>query len=260
MASDSLASRLLTVWGERRRDRRVGTRERWEGGPLWGWSNVAEAGFTGSRLQDWSGWISRHHPAPSAKVADSIPRSAASDDLRPGHTFFRLASRSRGMVADGVHILLAIALVYVCFRTTEAGPYLVAALVASVPDVDLFVFQPLIEMGYVEGIVWGHRGVTHSVFAGVLVVALAAAVGPWRPAAIGFGSHVAFDLVTGGVRLFAPLSSEMVGASAGWLLFNLLGSLVAGAVLVAAIVRMDPEPTTVVLADSFPTGNSDRRE
>lgn len=151
------------------------------------------------------------------------------------------------MVADGVHILLAIALVYLCFRTTEAGPYLVAALAASIPDVDMFLFHPLIELGYVEGIVWGHRGVTHSLFVGLLFVGLVAAVGPWRPAALGFGSHVAFDLVTGGVRLFAPLSAEMVGLSAGWLLFNLLGSLIAGAVLVVAIVRMDPEPTSLAI-------------
>ena len=162
------------------------------------------------------------------------------------------------MVADGVHILLAIALVYLCFRTTDAGPYLVAGLGASVPDVDMYLFRPLIELGYVDGVVWGHRGATHSVFMGLLLVALVAMVGPWRPAALGFGSHVTFDLVTGGVRLFAPASAALVGVSGGWLLFNLLATIVAATVLVTAIVRMNPGPERFVAPELLPTAVSDR--
>jgi len=55
------------------------------------------------------------------------------------------------MVATGVHILISLALVVLLFRSERPEPYLVTALAAAVPDIDTFVFRPLIELGYLEG-------------------------------------------------------------------------------------------------------------
>lgn len=142
------------------------------------------------------------------------------------------------MVATGVHILLALALVLLVVRSERAEPYLVAALAATVPDADTFVFRPLIELGYVSSVVWTHRGLTHSLLAGFVVVTLLSAFGPWRPAAIGFGSHLVFDMLSGGIRLFAPVDRTLYGISLDWLLLNALTSAFAIVVLLGGLLEM----------------------
>lgn len=142
------------------------------------------------------------------------------------------------MVATGVHILLSLALVLLVVRSERPEPYLVAALAATVPDADTFVFRPLIELGYVSSVAWTHRGLTHSLLAGFVVVALLSAFGPWRAAAIGFGSHVVFDMLSGGVRLFAPVEQTLYGVSLDWLLLNMFASAVAVAVILSGLLGM----------------------
>lgn len=126
------------------------------------------------------------------------------------------------MVADGAHILLSLSLVLVIFRTRRAEPYLVAVLAASFPDVDIFVLHPLVENGYVDGVIWTHRGLTHSLSVGVLLILILSYFGPWRPAVVGFFSHVFFDFLTGGVRLFAPLDSSLYGFTVDWTVANVI--------------------------------------
>ena len=140
------------------------------------------------------------------------------------------------MVATGVHILIGLALVLLIVPSERPEPYLVAALAAAVPDIDTFVFRPLVELGYVSSIVWTHRGLTHSLLAGLVGVALLSAVGPWRAAAIGFGSHVAFDMLSGGVRLFAPVDQTLYGITLDWLLLNMLTSAVAVVVILGGLL------------------------
>jgi inner membrane protein len=142
------------------------------------------------------------------------------------------------MVADGVHILLSLALVLIVFRSKRPEPYLVTTLAAAVPDIDIVVFPLLTDLGYVDGILWSHRGLTHSLLAGVVVIALLSAFGPWRAAAIGFGSHVFFDFMTGGVRLFAPFDHALYGFSFDWVLLNLLTSAFAVAVILVGLFGM----------------------
>ncbi len=143
---------------------------------------------------------------------------------------------SKTMVATGVHILLSLALILVLRRPGRPEPSLVGALAAAVPDSDTFVFRPLVNSGYVEGVLWSHRGLTHSLLGGIVVVALLSSVGPWRPAAIGFGSHVGFDFLSGGVRLLAPLDRTLYGLSFDWLLLNALTSAVAVTVILGGLL------------------------
>ncbi|WP_408960122.1 metal-dependent hydrolase [Natrinema sp. 74] len=148
------------------------------------------------------------------------------------------------MVADGVHILLGLALALIVFRSRRPEPYLVTALAAAFPDSDIIIFRPLVELGYVEGVLWAHRGLTHSLPVAVVVVALLSAVGPWRAAAIGYGSHILFDYLTGGVRLFAPFDYALYGQSFDWLLVNLLTSVFAVTVILGGLLGLKYEPKT----------------
>ncbi|WP_132057967.1 metal-dependent hydrolase [Halorussus amylolyticus] len=128
------------------------------------------------------------------------------------------------MVADGIHILLGVALVMILLRTQQVEPYLVVVPCGGLPDLDRYLFAPLLYRGYVTGALWTHRGITHSLFAMGLVVLLAASVGQWRAAAIGYGSHLLADIATGGVRLLAPFDRTPYGLYYDWM----LGNLVAG--------------------------------
>ena len=145
------------------------------------------------------------------------------------------------MVADGAHILLGLALVVVVFRSRRPEPYLVTALAAAFPDSDIVIFHPLVELGYVEGAMWTHRGLTHSLPVAVIVVAVLSYFGPWRAAAIGYGSHILLDYLTGGVRLFAPLDHALYGQSFDWLLMNLLTSVFAIVVILGGLLGMKYE-------------------
>lgn len=142
------------------------------------------------------------------------------------------------MVATGVHILFGLALVTLVGRSKRAEPYLVVALAAAIPDADTFIFRSLVEFGYVGGVLWSHRGLTHSLFAGVVVVALCSYFGPWWAAAIGFGSHIATDLLSGGIRLLAPLDNTLYGLSLDWLLLNTLTSIFAVTVILGGLIGM----------------------
>lgn len=124
------------------------------------------------------------------------------------------------MVADSIHILFGMALVAVLVRARRPEPYLVAALAAALPDIDIFLFEPLVSNGAVSNAVLAHRGFTHSLFAFATFVLAAWAIGQWLPAAIAYGSHLFADSVTGGVMLFAPVSTELYGFSFDWILSN----------------------------------------
>lgn len=136
------------------------------------------------------------------------------------------------MVADGVHILLAVALVIVVLRTDRAEPYLIAILAAGIPDLDRYLFTPLLYSGYLTGPVWTHRGITHSLVAFLLFVAIARSVGHWRAAALGYGSHLVADYFTGSIRLFAPFSPRPYGLYYDWM----LGNVVAGSFAVVVVL------------------------
>ena len=142
------------------------------------------------------------------------------------------------MVATGVHILVGLALIMLMGRSRRPEPYLVAALAATVPDSDTFVFQPLVELGYVAGALWSHRGLTHSLLGGVIVVALLSYFGPRWAAAMGFGSHLVLDAFSGGVQLFAPLDQTLYGLSVGWLLLNSLTSAVAVPMILGGLLAL----------------------
>ncbi|MFC6826962.1 metal-dependent hydrolase [Halopelagius fulvigenes] len=135
------------------------------------------------------------------------------------------------MVADGVHVLVALAVVFLAFRAERPEPYLVAALAAIFPDIDVYLLPVLVDSGYVHGPVWAHRGMTHSLLGGCVVVLGLSYFGPWRAAAAGFISHIALDFVTGGVYLLAPVTSVRYGVSGGWLLLNMLASVVSVTVI-----------------------------
>lgn len=142
------------------------------------------------------------------------------------------------MVATGVHILFSLAVVVLLFRSRRAAPYLVAALAAAVPDADTFIFRPVVALGYVDGALWSHRALTHSILGCVVLIVLLSAVGPWRAAVVGVGSHIALDLLSGGVRLLAPVDDTMYGLSVDWLLLNALTSAVAVAVILGGLLAM----------------------
>lgn len=141
------------------------------------------------------------------------------------------------MVADGAHILLSMALVLLILRERQPEPYFVAVLAASIPDADKFVFTPLIELGYIEGVIWFHRGVTHSLLFGVLLVFVLSIFGPWRAAVIGVFSHLCLDFLTGGVRLLIPLDNGLYGLEFNWLLTNVLAMVVAVTILFTRVVQ-----------------------
>ena len=152
------------------------------------------------------------------------------------------------MVADAVHILLGLALVALLYRSRSVGPYLVAVIGASFPDVDVFLFHLLLPE--LTGPAWSHRGITHSIFAAVAFTALAGVVDARGPAAVGYLSHVAFDFVTGGVRLFAPFGAELYGTSLGWYATNGVVSAFSLVGILATVVALD---TDVELA--WPAGD-----
>jgi len=153
------------------------------------------------------------------------------------------------MVADGVHIVLGVAVVVAAMRPRDPEPYVVAVLATAIPDLDKFVLPPLLYSGVVSGPAWTHRGVTHSLFAIVLFVALAALVGQWRPALLAFGSHVVADAATGGVRFFAPVSIRTYGFHYDWIWSNLVAGGAAVVVLVGwlFVLATDVDPRTVLL-------------
>lgn len=153
------------------------------------------------------------------------------------------------MVADGVHVLFGIALVMVLLRTRRVEPYLIVVLAASLPDLDRYLFVPFLYRGYLVGPLWTHRGITHSLVCMALFVAVAYAVGHWRAGAVGYGSHLAADYATGGIRLFAPFDDALYGLYLDWMLGNIVvGSFSAivmlvglGVMLTAPEGRDDPE-------------------
>ncbi|SDE88070.1 metal-dependent hydrolase [Halorientalis regularis] len=140
------------------------------------------------------------------------------------------------MVADGAHILLSMALVYLLLRERRPEPYFVAVLAASIPDADKFVFTPLVRLGYLDGVVWFHRGVMHSLLFGAILVAVLSLFGSRRAAIIGVVSHLCLDFLTGGVRLLVPLDNGLYGLEIGWLLTNVAAMVVAATILFAGLV------------------------
>ncbi|OLZ40288.1 metal-dependent hydrolase [Natrinema saccharevitans] len=123
-------------------------------------------------------------------------------------------------------------------RSRRAAPYLVAALAAAAPDADTFLFRPLVELGSVDGALWSHRALTHSLLGGLVLIGLCSAVGPWRAAVLGVGSHIALDLVSGGVYLLTPVDDTVYGTSVDWLLLNATVSAVAVTVVLGGLLAM----------------------
>ena len=142
------------------------------------------------------------------------------------------------MVADGVHVLLGPALVLVLLRTERVEPYLVAMLFAGLPDIDRYLFSPLIAGGYLTGPLWAHRGITHSLLVMALFVGVAYLMGETRAGAIGYGSHLATDFLTGSIRLFAPFDVVAYGLGYDWLLGSTVAGAFSGVVLIGGVVAM----------------------
>ena len=148
------------------------------------------------------------------------------------------------MVADGVHVLLGPALVMVLLRTDRVEPYLVALLFAGVPDLDRYLFGALAlpTNGYLWESVFVHRGITHSLLAMALFVGIAYLIGEWRAGAIGYGSHLTADFLTGGVELFSPFVVQRYGLELNWLLASATTGAFSGVVLVVGVAAMsNPE-------------------
>lgn len=163
------------------------------------------------------------------------------------------------MVADGVHILLAVAVTMLVVRSDDAVPYLIAILAGGFPDLDMFVFQPLVYRGYVEGVMWGHRGLTHSIFALAVFVGIWWLMGHPLPALLGYGSHLSADAVTGGVRLFAPLSPTIHGIYLDWALVSGVLGLFSMAVIVVGSMWLIDVPFERQLRTSRPVDLLDGR-
>lgn len=138
------------------------------------------------------------------------------------------------MVADSVHVLVGVALVTLVYRTDDAVPYLAATLVAAFPDVDLFLFAFLVRGPSAP--VFAHRGITHSLFAAAVVVALFVPVGQWRVAAMCYGSHLLLDCLTGEAMLLAPVVTDTYGVALNWYLVNAAVGGLSIAVVVGAVV------------------------
>lgn len=153
-------------------------------------------------------------------------------------TIYNASPPDTAMVADGAHLLLSLALVVLLFRARRAEPYLVAVLAAAIPDSDKFLFDPLVQLGYVDGAVWTHRGLTHSLLFGVLLILVLSMLGPWRAAAVGFVSHITFDFLTGGVRLFVPFDPGLYGLQLSWLLLNIMTMVFSVTVILAALLHL----------------------
>ncbi len=149
------------------------------------------------------------------------------------------------MVADSVHILVGVALVALVRRTDDAVPYLVAALAAAVPDADVFLFTFVVRGPSAP--LFAHRGITHSLFAAAVVVALFAPLGQWRVAALGYGSHLLFDCLTGEAMVLAPVVVETYGVALGWYLVNALVGGLSIAVIAGTVVAFSrPEAVALV--------------
>ena len=161
------------------------------------------------------------------------------------------------MVADSVHILVGVALVALVNRTDDAVPYLVAALTAAVPDVDLFLFTFVFPGASAP--VFAHRGITHSLLVAAVAVALFAPLGEWRAAALGYGSHLVADYFTGRVMLLAPVSTDTYGVAFGWYSLSALLGGVAIAVVFGAVVAFSrPDAVAVVRRHAhLPTTSND---
>lgn len=140
------------------------------------------------------------------------------------------------MVADGIHILLAVALFALVSRTDRVEAYLVVVIAAGLPDLDRYLFTPFIYSGYISGPIWTHRGITHSLFALLLFVSVAHLIGHWRAAVIGYGSHLVADYVTGGIRLFSPFTIRQHGLYFDWMLGNIVVGTFAALVIVGELI------------------------
>lgn len=156
------------------------------------------------------------------------------------------------MVADSIHILFGMALVAVIMRTRRPEPYIVAALAAALPDIDIFLLEPLLHHDIVSSIFWAHRGLTHSIVALAVFVLAAWLVGQWRPAAIGYGSHLVADAVTGGAMLFAPFSAQQYGFQFDWMIGNVAVGLASILLLVGWVfVLLGERPDSPIPESAF---------
>lgn len=157
------------------------------------------------------------------------------------------------MVADGIHILLAVALFALVSRTDRVEAYLVVVVAAGLPDLDRYLFTPFIYSGYISGPIWTHRGITHSLFALLLFVGASHLIGHWRAGAVGYGSHLIADFLTGSIRLFSPVTIRQHGLYFDWM----LGNVVAGTFAALVIAR---ELIVRTRAERVDSDGRDRRD
>lgn len=138
---------------------------------------------------------------------------------------------------DAVHILLAIALTYLLLRTEKIQEYLVSVLGVSFPMIDHFLITPLITLGFLGGPIWLHRSITHSLLAGALVVAAGYVIGYWKPAMIGYSSHLVPDFFCGGVKLFLPFNTNVYGFNISSFFTSAIVGFASGLILVYALIK-----------------------
>lgn len=147
-----------------------------------------------------------------------------------------------------MHILTALALVLIAYRTDPVDPSLAGALEAAFPDVDICLFYHVIVDD--DGFAFGHRGITHSLFAAVAFTAVAS-VFYRRAAALAYASHLALDFVTGVIRLFAPLGVGRYGVHRDWFAVNVAASAVTIPLLLGGLIWLSDDVVALDRAASL---------
>jgi inner membrane protein len=112
---------------------------------------------------------------------------------------------------DSIHILLAVMLVYI-FKRRRVPDFLVGVVSVSSPMSDHYLITPLISLGFLPASpLWVHRSITHSLLAGVVIVAVFWRLGYALPSFLGYSAHIVPDFFFGGVKLLLPFDSTIYG-------------------------------------------------
>jgi len=139
---------------------------------------------------------------------------------------------------NAVHILFALALVILILRTPKLKPYLVALICVSIPITDNYLFTPLVKLEYLDGPIWTHRSITHSLLAGALLMAIFYYIRFWKSALIGYTAHLVPDFFTGGIKLFLPFNTVNYGFNFSWWLTSAILGLFSGIVILASFLTL----------------------
>jgi len=122
--------------------------------------------------------------------------------------------------------------------------YALAALGALLPDLDhpkSWIGRRVWFVSYPVSYLFGHRGFTHSLLAVLLLVTAVNAENAhghwWVPVIIGYLSHLAADLISGGIPLFWPLRQNInirLCRTGSW------SEVVVAAIWIAALLHVYP--------------------